>query len=627
MLISAILASRSRGRSWKRLVAPRLRSLLVTSSSSAPRWISYGFALAAFLFVIAALAGPNAGFRKEAETIRGRNLLLAIDISRSMLAEDESPNRLAAALAAAMEVIDQFPNERIGLIAFSGSPFLQAPLTVDHGAIRETLQQLDPVTLRELDADSLPRGGSDIAQAVRLAADTLKATGQKNNALIIFTDGESHEGGLENAADAAEDAGLTIFTAGFGSEDGTFIPDPRQRDQRFRDRAGDPVFTRLQTGDLRFLARRTGGFYTLGSGRHFAQNLETAVEQLDRFELEGRKRQVAIPRYQWFLVPAIILFIVSILVNTPWRLMARSATAAMALWCLAPDAEARILPATSGGQAYAAGDFERALDLFTRELDEARGERRAHLQLGVGGAAYRLDDFPRATRAYSEALLSSSSKVQEQAHYALGNTLFYRGLGPIETAGEKEQASAMVTAIALWTDALGHFQATLAITPDHQEARHNYEIVKKRLEDLKREQDESQPDQESQEEQKDQNQDNQDNQGEQEDKQDQKDQNGDKNENENQEGSEGDQKDGDGKEPNNTTDPQDGGSREQPPSGEEQDPEQQDPNRPKPSPRPEQHPDESPEEYARRILAENADFQTTPLMRHRMSRHRPEKDW
>ena len=619
MLISAILASRSRGRSWKRLVAPRLRSLLVTSSSSAPRWISYGFALAAFLFVIAALAGPNAGFRKEAETIRGRNLLLAIDISRSMLAEDESPNRLAAALAAAMEVIDQFPNERIGLIAFSGSPFLQAPLTVDHGAIRETLQQLDPVTLRELDADSLPRGGSDIAQAVRLAADTLKATGQKNNALIIFTDGESHEGGLENAADAAEDAGLTIFTAGFGSEDGTFIPDPRQRDQRFRDRAGDPVFTRLQTGDLRFLARRTGGFYTLGSGRHFAQNLETAVEQLDRFELEGRKRQVAIPRYQWFLVPAIILFIVSILVNTPWRLMARSATAAMALWCLAPDAEARILPATSGGQAYAAGDFERALDLFTRELDEARGERRAHLQLGVGGAAYHLDDFPRATRAYSEALLSSSSKVQEQAHYALGNTLFYRGLGPIETAGEKEQASAMVTAIALWTDALGHFQATLAITPDHQEARHNYEIVKKRLEDLKREQDESHPDQKEQQDQG--------NQGEQEDKQDQKDQNGDKNENENQEGSEGDQKEGDGKEPNNTTDPQDGGSREQPPSGEEQDPEQQDPNRPKPSPRPEQHPDESPEEYARRILAENADFQTTPLMRHRMSRHRPEKDW
>jgi Ca-activated chloride channel family protein len=614
MLASAILASRSRGRAWKRLVATRLRPILVTAGSPAPRWISHGLALAAFILVIAALAGPNAGYRKETETIRGRNLLLAIDISRSMLAEDESPNRLAAALAAALEVIDQFPNERIGVIAFSGSPFLLAPLTVDHGAIRETLQQLDPVTLRELDADYLPRGGSDIAQAVRLATDTLRETGQKNNALILFTDGETHDGGIEEAADAAADGGLTIFTAGFGSEEGTFIPDPRQKDQRLRDRSGDLVFSRLESEQLRLLARRTGGFHTHGSGRYFAQNLETAVEQLDRFELEGRKRRVAIPRFQWFLLPAIMLFIASILVNTPWRLLARSATAGLALWCLLPDtAEARLLPGTGAERAYAAGDYERALGLFTRELDEARGERRTRLQLGAGAAAYRLEDFPRASRAYSDALLSSSPVVQEEAHYALANSLFFRGRGPLESAGEEARSSARVAAIALWTDALGHYEGTLAISPGHEGAKHNHEVVRKRLEELQREQ-------EQQEQENQQNQENQD------------DPNNDDPDKSGKDNPEGESPEGN--KPKNPEDPdkpeipkENGDQPEDNPGEGEQNPDPEDPGEEDGRDEREMRPDESPEDRARRILAENADFQSTPMMPRRAPRRRPEKDW
>ena len=541
-----------------------------------------------------------------------------------MLAEDESPSRLAAALAAAYEVIDHFPNDRIGVIAFSGSAFLQAPLTIDHAAIRETLQQLDPVTLAELDSEFLPRGGSDISQAVRLAAETFKETGQRNNALIIFTDGEAHEGGIEDAADAADAEGVTIFAAGFGSQDGTFIPDPRQADGRLRDRDGNLVFTQLHTAGLQLLARRTGGFYTQGSGRYFADNLGDAVAQLDRYDLEGRKRRVAIPRFQWFLFPAIVLFIASLLVSTPWRLAGKPVAAALAfLLCLHPEAEARLLPATSAERALAAGRHEEALALFQDEIQGSSGERRARLQLGAGAAAYRAGDFSLAAESYSEALLSQDPRIHLEAHYALGNALFYRAYVPIDQGDDAAQPEAVENALAIWPDALGHYQDVLAINPAHREAAENHARVQKLLEDLKRQQAQQEQDDPPTQDQS-------------QDPQDPKDP-----------GDEPQDKNGGGDqdqdpEPPRTptrrtvtpkmartrrtvtrtrTRPEDPNSRDPDPDAP---PSDQDP---RPGEQEEARPDESPEDYARRVLAENADFQTTPLMRQRMRQRRPEKDW
>ncbi|NNM30948.1 MAG: VWA domain-containing protein, partial [Akkermansiaceae bacterium] len=501
LLTAAILTSRRRGRRWQRLVASRLRPLLVRPRSRARRWISYAVSLLAFSLVIVSLAGPNAGYRDETETIRGRNLLLAIDVSRSMLATDESPNRLAAVRAAALEILDRFPNDRIGIIAFSGSPWLQAPLTIDHAALPETLQQLD--------ADTLPRGGSDLQAAIELAVRTLKETGQRTNALIVLSDGEFHEGDIENAADDADEAGVTIFAAGFGSEEGAFIPDPKQRDGRLRDRNGSLVFSRLKSEPLRLLARRTGGFYTLGSGKYFATNLGSAVEQLDRFEMEGNQRRVPIPRFHWFLVPAIVLFIIGRLLNTPWHILRAPAAAALAILCFPSGAEARLLPATPGERALADGRNEDALELFATEIAEARGERKARLHLGEGAAAYRLKDFTRALAAYSEALLAEDPAVQEQAHYALGNSLFFRGLAYLQPDDPEETKPDPEQAIAHWRDALGHFDDALAINPANQNAAENRDRVRKMLEDLQQQQEQ----QEQQQDREQQNSENQDGEG------------------------------------------------------------------------------------------------------------------
>ena len=624
LLLGAILSSRKRGRAWKKLVASRLQHALVRSGSPVPRWISYSLALLGFALLITAFAGPNAGYEEENETIRGRNLLLAIDISRSMLADDESPNRLAAALASALEVLDHFPNDRIGVIAFSGSPFLQAPLTIDHGAVRETIQQLDPVMLQQLDADWLPRGGSDVAQAVDLAIDTLKDTGQKNNALIIFSDGEHHEGGYEDTAENAKEEGIPIFTAGFGTTEGAFLPDSNEKDGRFRDSKGNLVFSRLNTDGLRLLSRKTDGFYTRGSGRHFSGNLETAVERLDRYELEGKKHRVAIPRFQWFLLPSIVLLILSMIINTPWHILGRAAAMALAFLCLPQAAEARILPSTSAEKSLSRGLYKKAMDQFEDEIKRSSGERRARLQMGACATAYRLNDFDRATAAYSAALLSSDQEVQSAAHYSLGNSLFKLGeesLGSKETPPSEE---AMEEIISNWNESLAHYEDALQLTPDQQQTKDNHALVKRRLDELKEEQEQEQQDQEKQEDGEENEENKED--GDSENKDEQKGENPDKGDKEKEDG----EPENEGDDPKGN-EPGDENEENQPPKNEgDEGDEEQPQGRPEPQQAEQQSPpreNESPEEHARRILSENADFQMTPLMRQEHRQKRPEKDW
>lgn len=610
LLGGALLASRARGRLWGQLVAGRLRSFLIRRQGPARRWIAFGFSLLAFALVIAALTGPNAGYREEAETIRGRNLLLVIDISRSMLATDESPNRLGATRAAAFEVLERFPNDRIGIVAFSGNSWLQAPLTIDHAALRETLQQLD--------ADTLPRGGSDLSGAILMAVQTLKETGQRNNAMIVFSDGETHEETVDSAAEKADEAGITIFTAGFGTEEGAFIPDNRQRDGRFRDRGGNLVLTRLQNEPLRRLARRTDGFYMHGSGKHFADNLGAAVEHLERFEVEGQQRRIPIPRFQWFLVPAIVFFIIGALVNTRWRLLRVPAAASLAILGFLPTgADGRLLPPTPAGRALGDGSYRRALELFASEADTAEGDRQARLRLGEGTAAYRLGEHGRALGAFSAALLSPDAAVQEQAHFALGNTLFHLGEELLRRSEGADSPTDPEETVRSWRDAIDHFRGVLELNPSNSKARDNQERVEEELEKLLNEE-QPPPQEQPQEGSPDRNED-QSGEGETPPEQDPDDQ------------GEPDSSDSGERPGDNGSMPRPGNGEERPDRREQGDPgedrrppESQPGEQPEPAPR---RSDETPEEYARRVLSENADFQTNPLPRNLYQERRSSKDW
>ncbi len=605
MILGAILASRGRGNRWRRLVAERLRPILVHERPQLLRWFSFGTLLLGFAFLIAALTTPNAGFRDRPDTIRGRNIILAVDVSRSMLATDETPNRIGAARAAALELLDRFPNDRIGVIAFSGVAWLQAPLTVDHGALREAFHQLE---FQDTESEWIPRSGSDLPSAVKLATKSFKETGQRNNALIILSDGESHGGGIEDAAEVADEAGVAIFTAGFGTDEGSFIPDAASRDGKLHDPRGNLVLSRLNSESLSLLARRTGGFYTTGSGPSFSANLELAVQRLDQFEMEGSKRLVAIPCFQWFLVPSMVLFVVGMLLNTTWNFSTRQAAALLvALAVFSPRGEAGLLPRTPAGRAYHEGDHQRALELFEQEVAKAQGNRRTRLLLGEAAAAYRLQNFGRASHAYSGALLSSDETVQEHAHYGLGNTQFYKGLALLE-GGKSDQPpgpQAVEATIVYWRDSIGHFDGVLRLNPENERARQNRDRVLQRLQDLRKKQEEQReaqppPEPDPDPEKKD------------------PDQGG---------------KTGD---PNQS--PPDDPKRDpgESPPAQPEDPENPDPDprgangedEPKPAESaPSPRPGETPEEFARRILGDNADFDARPVPLRFRNLPRAEKDW
>src|SRR6202043_689081 len=184
---------------------------------------------------------------------KGLDLLIAVDTSRSMLSDDVQPNRIERVKLAIQDLINELQGDRVGLIAFAGRAFLQAPLTIDYDAVVEAINDLDTKTI--------PEGGTNISDAIALAARTYGKSAVGNRALVIFTDGEELSGDAVKAAKAAADAGIRIFTVGVGTPQGSLIPVPNEDGGTsfVKDSSGQVVKSKLDDKRLREIAEATGG--------------------------------------------------------------------------------------------------------------------------------------------------------------------------------------------------------------------------------------------------------------------------------------------------------------------------------------------------------------------------------
>lgn len=494
----AVLASRLRRRQWTIFAAPRLRDALLKRGSPLPRWLALFFLLAACAAAIVALARPRADAGTRMEKTMGRNVMIALDISKSMRVADVKPDRLAQAKVTIYELLEAMPNERIGFIAFAGTPYVHAPLTIDHGAVRETVDQIDE--------SWAPLGGSDLAAAVQLAITTLKKTGQKNNALVILSDGEENDGAVESMVAEAERAGVYIIAIAIGTEDGGFVPNPDSPDGQMADHSGHPVISRLQTGVMRKLAEDTkGSFAVAGSGLDIPAMVKSVVAGLDAFEMDGRERKITIEFYQWLMFPAILFLIVSIIAGTRWKGI-RAAVFITGAFLTIPGARAG--DASKAKDALAGKHHEQARDAYHKLAGESKfRETQARYRLGEATAAYRAGDFRGARTAFSRSMLSGDSMVQAQGHLGMGNSLFqlgWKGLSgenyPADPASvpdlnrfdtivkealaklreseapEEGDAGGYVKIESLatnWADAVRHYDSTLSLFPADKVARNN----------------------------------------------------------------------------------------------------------------------------------------------------------
>src|SRR5438477_3779825 len=204
-------ALRQRRRLMVQFIQARLLPALTVGISQRRQKIRLACLFLALIFLILALARPQWGFDWEETRQRGLDIVVAIDTSKSMLAEDITPNRLGRAKLAALDLMQQARSDRLGLVAFAGSAFLQCPLTVDDAAFRQSVEALD--------VNIIPEGGTALAEAIQTALSAFKEA-ENFKVLLLFTDGEDQDSGALEAARKAAEAGLKVCTIGIGSTKG-----------------------------------------------------------------------------------------------------------------------------------------------------------------------------------------------------------------------------------------------------------------------------------------------------------------------------------------------------------------------------------------------------------------------
>jgi Ca-activated chloride channel family protein len=497
LLIALFVRAEDRGlKRLQQFVSARLLPQLAGTVNRPRRIVRFGLQLLGLSLAIASLAQPRWGYTFEDVKRKGLDLLVVVETWRSMVSSEVQPSRLERVKLAIQDLMNELQGDRVGLIAFAGRAFLQAPLTIDYDAVIEAVNDLDTKTI--------PEGGTNISSAITLATQSFGKSAVGNRALIIFTDGEELSGdAVKTAKAAAADAGVRIFTVGVGTPQGSLIPITGDNGETsfVKDSAGQVVKSKLDDKRLREIAEATGGFYVhLENGpRTMEQVQNEGLAKMQAAEMDVRLSRRPIERYEWSLSAALIALAFSMLIPERKSATARvrrggrgrepaaipapvkAAAATLALLVLLCTSAFATAP---GVDAYQQGKFEDAYKEFQETLKfhpESRAEDK--LQFDSGAAAYKLKDYTKALESFSQALLTPDTGFQSKGHYNLGNTLYQRG--EMQKNDDKKLSD--------WTNALDHYEQTLKLDPQNKEAKDNYEYVKRKIDELKNKKQEQQP--------------------------------------------------------------------------------------------------------------------------------------
>ncbi|MEY2486203.1 MAG: Ca-activated chloride channel [Verrucomicrobiota bacterium] len=478
LVVIFVLAERRSARRLRDFVAPRLLPQLAGEVDHFRRAIRFALQLLAVALALVSLAHPRWGYTFEDVKRKGIDLLIAVDTSRSMLSNDVQPNRLERVKLATQDLIMQLQGDRVGLIAFAGRAFIQAPLTIDYDAVVEAINDLDTKTI--------PEGGTNISEAISLAQRTYGKSAVGNRALVIFTDGEELSGDAAKAAKAAADAGIRIFTVGVGTSQGSLIPLSSQEGGTafVKDAKGQVVKSKLDEKRLHEVAESTGGSYLhLENGPRTMQQLfAEGLARLNAGEIDARLSRRPIERYEWPLGAAVVALALSIFISerkrgrrrigAPSRIKPATAGAAALILLLSPFASA----STPGLNLYEDGKFAEAYETFEQDLKKhPDSEARDKMQFDAGAAAYKMRDYNKAAEAFSQALLTNDKRLQGSSHFNMGRTLEERA----------DMSKTDDDALKDLTNAQTHYEDVLKLDPDNEAAKANLEEVKKKIARLK----------------------------------------------------------------------------------------------------------------------------------------------
>ncbi|MDO8525323.1 MAG: VWA domain-containing protein [Candidatus Omnitrophota bacterium] len=321
-----IWATRRRINLMNRFVEKSLAGSIAPTISFERKAIKMGILTAAVSLIVFSLARPQWGFEWKETKFKGLDILIAVDVSKSMLAADMKPNRLERAKFAVKDLVKKMGGDRVGLIAFAGTAFLQCPLTIDYNGFL--------LTLDDLNVSTIPRGGTNISSAIREAmgifsAGRGSAVGEKGlekkyKTLILITDGDDLEGEAMRAAKEASDEGVRIYCVGVGTFEGSLIPAADEHGSRgwVADKGGNVVKTRLNEDVLKNIAISTGGSYVRATQSDFGLVLlyDKSISKLEKKDIEGKMNKQYQERFGNFLGLAILLLLIEPFISERKRL-------------------------------------------------------------------------------------------------------------------------------------------------------------------------------------------------------------------------------------------------------------------------------------------------------------------
>jgi Ca-activated chloride channel family protein len=310
-----VWAARRRLAALASFVAAALLPAVAPDLDQRRRTVRATLLVTATLCVVLALAGPMWGFRWQEVRREGIDLVIAVDTSRSMLSTDVKPNRLGRAKLAIQDLVGELRGDRVALVAFAGTGFVQCPLTLDYGAFGQSLEAIE--------VGIIPRGGTSLTAAIDAALEALEGRQGKHQALVLITDGEDHEGKVKEATKRAAERGVKIYTVGIGTAEGELIP--AESGGFVKDRQGQVVKSRLDEETLKQVAVDTGGVYLHAAGASFGltELYRDYIDTMEKRELATTLERRFEHRYQIPLAIALVLLVAEPLVGER-RLPART---------------------------------------------------------------------------------------------------------------------------------------------------------------------------------------------------------------------------------------------------------------------------------------------------------------
>lgn len=300
----------------KQFARPGMLSLLSPDRSSFKSWLKFIIVMVALAALILAMVNPKIGTKMETVTREGVDIVFALDVSKSMEAEDIAPNRLEKSKQLVTQIVNQLGSDRIGLIGYAGSAFPQLPITTDYASAKMFLQGMN--------TDMVSSQGTAISEAIKLATTYFNEEDATSKVLVILSDGEDHAGeAIEMAREAAE-KGIRIITIGVGTEQGGPIPMKQNGvvQSYKKDQAGNTVITRLDEETLVEIAEAANGAYISGTvTSEVTEKIKETLQTLDQTEFEAKQFADFQSQFQWFLGLAILLLLMDIFMlerKTAW---------------------------------------------------------------------------------------------------------------------------------------------------------------------------------------------------------------------------------------------------------------------------------------------------------------------